>query len=71
MTNRTARPKDAPGPPADLSNSPIAWWITLETALRDGDPERRELAREQLARIGIGVFLDPKKLRLAGIGLGG
>ena len=46
----------------DLRNSPGLWFTVLEDALRRGDHKREAEARNELARLGVAVFVDERRL---------
>ena len=52
-------PKEQPGRHEDDSaQSPTAWFLMLERAIRGRDRGLEEVARRELARLGVSVWVD-------------
>jgi len=43
---------------AKILESPLTWFEVLERAIRDGDLDRETIARRELHRLGVVVFVD-------------
>lgn len=51
-------------------DDPNYWWLRLQYALRDGRQKDADEARQNLARLGYAVDLQPSAVRLKAAGKG-
>ena len=54
--------KDERVPCPELSDSRAAWFMVLDRALMENDEEQERIARRELARLGVAIYIDEEKL---------